>query len=517
MYDIDIDPKWTKIAAFHGDLCSCWRCIRYRNGKTVTQSYICEYIDWCNVSNIDIKQHQLDGLAWCLYHEVCDIPNADCRGGIVADEMGLGKTFLMLGCMKVNPKPRTLIVLPPILVSQWVSIITDRLGVSPFIYNSYHQANQNTTVFTIYSQQYVITTYGMLRDKHNNKLHRIRWSRIIFDEGHHLRNNTKDHHGSCIINADIRWILTGTPINNSIYDIHNLCRVIDIDFDNLQSHILRRTKQSVGIILPPIRYETIKVTWKHDTEKYFARDMHSFNDFTNVVADNVDSIIDHLDKTTIAMITRMRQVCILPSLLKKSLYKIRSENPLIPIDHKVFSFNSKIDAILTVIRNNKRNGHKKLIFSHYQGEIDQLHDSITSLGLSCAVIDGRVNKKYSQSLTSDYISYTDFQLICKYWRNNSYAYDLIIPFLSVDVLIVQIQTACEGLNLQQFTEIYFTSPHWNPAIEDQAIARAHRIGQKKTVHVYRFIMDGFCQISRSLDQYCSQVQQVKRDVMESIY
>ena len=94
------------------------------------------------------------------------------------------------------------------------------------------------------------------------------------------------------------------------------------------------------------------------------------------------------------------------------------------------------------------------------------------------------------------------------------------PWITYDVLILQIQTACEGLNLQHYAEIYFTTPHWNPAVEDQAIARAHRIGQKKPVNVYKFVTT-FSKIDGesdqiSLDQYCINVQNVKRKVQEQI-
>ena len=68
--------------------------------------------------------------------------------------------------------------------------------------------------------------------------------------------------------------------------------------------------------------------------------------------------------------------------------------------------------------------------------------------------------------------------------------------------------------MQHFQEIYFTSPHWNPAVEDQAVARAHRIGQDKPVDVYRFVMNGFGRNSISFDQYCSIVQDKKREVMQ---
>ena len=95
----------------------------------------------------------------------------------------------------------------------------------------------------------------------------------------------------------------------------------------------------------------------------------------------------------------------------------------------------------------------------------------------------------------------------------------IIPTLSPDVLMVQIQSCCEGLNLQQFSTVFFTSPHWNPAVEDQAIARAHRIGQKKQVKVYKYITaglgaGGLDSGTLSLDQYCINVQEKKREAMK---
>ena len=91
---------------------------------------------------------------------------------------------------------------------------------------------------------------------------------------------------------------------------------------------------------------------------------------------------------------------------------------------------------------------------------------------------------------------------------------LVIPKLTPDVLIVQIQSCCEGLNLQQFSCVVFTSPHWNPAVEDQAIARAHRLGQKKPVKVYRFICDGIGDGAISLDRHCMTIQDLKREKMD---
>ena len=88
----------------------------------------------------------------------------------------------------------------------------------------------------------------------------------------------------------------------------------------------------------------------------------------------------------------------------------------------------------------------------------------------------------------------------------------------IDVLILQIQTGCEGLNLQEnFNEVYFVSPHWNPAIEDQAIARCHRIGQKDDVHVFKFVMEDFDREEAiTLETYIHHVQEYKRLISHSL-
>ena len=84
-----------------------------------------------------------------------------------------------------------------------------------------------------------------------------------------------------------------------------------------------------------------------------------------------------------------------------------------------------------------------------------------------------------------------------------------------DILVVQIQTACEGLNLQEYSEVYFTSPHWNPAVEDQAIARCHRLGQTEDVDVFRFSMESL-ESEDSLDKCIKIKQNIKKKLAEDM-
>ena len=154
----------------------------------------------------------------------------------------------------------------------------------------------------------------------------------------------------------------------------------------------------------------------------------------------------------LAMI-RARQVCVLPKMAfggrKAPMKQLRTVS-------------SKIDCVARTILGRKDNGSGKLVFCHYIEEIDLIKERLLAGGIEKVnTYDGRNTGSKS-------------------------------AFEKADVLILQIQTGCEGLNLQEhFSEIYFVSPHWNPAVEDQAIARCYRIGQQKPVFVYRFVMDNF--------------------------
>ena len=111
---------------------------------------------------------------------------------------------------------------------------------------------------------------------------------------------------------------------------------------------------------------------------------------------------------------------------------------------------------------------------------------------------------------------TDFKTVCKKWYKNQYVYKLLLPFLCNDILIVQIKTASEGLNLQHISELYFTTPHWNPAVDDQSICRAYRIGQTETVQVYKYYMAD-SNTMQSIDNYCKENQDDKRGLCRELY
>ena len=158
-------------------------------------------------------------------------------------------------------------------------------------------------------------------------------------------------------------------------------------------------------------------------------------------------------------------------------------------------FALKNSNVVTCVLSKKDNGNGKLIFCTYRKEIDTIAAKLRNGGVEhIAIFDGRHPVK-----------------------KTSFALDLVIT-----VLIIQIQTGCEGLNLQEkFSEIYFVSPNWNPYMEDQAIARCHRIGQTKEVFVHKFDMVNSVVENENLkwmnmDEYILCLQDKKREIVREL-
>ena len=450
------------------------------------------------------KEYQTEGIRFCLKNELSPetLPHQVC-GGIVADEMGLGKTIMMIGLILANFQKRTLIVLPVALVKQWEQQILKNTGHQALIF--YGAEKKRITEQMLQDAPVVITTYGhMIRRSfapishkgvskttqmgmniRENRLYGLKWGRVIFDEAHHLKGrNTQIFKSVTSLRAEIRWFVTGTPIQNSIHDLYSLCALLGIpsgyyaDKNNIRPivkhFVLKRTKQSVGLSLPPLTTKNIVVQWSNPAEMILSHSLHSGIGCLNipggpVVAESAalpDTLAQDMSwfpepsPVKIGRMIQAKQSCIYPRLA------CRKSVPQMP-PREDENYSSKISKVVRTILSRKDNGKRKIVFCHFRGEIDYIQSRLTTAFPSLVVryLDGRTKENERRQI--------------------------LAPDAAVDVLILQIQTCCEGLNLQQFSEVYFVSPDWNPSIEDQAIARCHRFGQTEPVVVFRFVMAPF--------------------------
>ena len=461
-----------------------------------------EKYDWfLEKSGIERKSYQLDGVRWCVHLETHRDPSLPIHGGFIADEMGLGKTIMMIATFIANFVPRTLIVLPNILLEQWQSEIYRTTGHKALIYHgknkkliSLEQLKSAFIVLTTYNTVAITKKQSAITDVTVTPLHEIRWDRIVFDEAHHLRNKNSRWIGCKHLKSKVRWLISGTPVQNKRRDFFNLCSSLKMpasyyaDTDNLRhlvaNFVLKRSKKQVGISLPNLNLDNESVLWKSESERRLSRDIH------RALA---------MSAQKLKLFMHARQSCILPSLLKDNVDSMIS-NKVISKDNfnsGALLCSSKMDAVVSTILGRKGNGNGKLVFCHFRGEIDSLISRLREGGIqNICTFDGRISQA------------TRFRLLRK---KEHY-----------EVIVLQIQTGCEGLNLQQnFSEVYFLSPNWNPAIEDQAVARCHRIGQTKPVSVFRFQMESgdTGQLDHeflTLDQYITTVQDGKREISNEI-
>lgn len=476
-------------------------------------------------SPVSEKRHQKEGIRWMFEKEMSvdkvsltvdsekiDIP----RGGLLADEMGLGKTIQFIGLMCFNPQD-TLIVVPLALLNQWEREIMRISGHRPIVYHGAKKKCISYLQLSNKEKKVVITTYGEISSKkkygedvYPSILHLVKWGRVIFDEAHHLRNeNTNTHKGAINLSANYKWMASGTPIQNRPKDFSNLFKIVGFtheywkDVMNIPEKLdimkkygyLKRTKEQIDLGLKPVIEKNIKVSWKNQDEFYLSQNVHSVFNFGALhTKGTIDTAIAHLaeEKGVLPLLIRARQSCIMSDMMKSCLEDLLDQEDStskISIEN-IIGVSSKLDTVEEHILS-RRDAGLKIVFCHFRREIDILKEKLQAKGMSVEKIDGRTSKNDRNDILST----------------------------NYDVLILQIQTGCEGLNLQQYSEVYFVSPHWNPAIEDQAVARCHRIGQNNQIHVFRFEMESFQEkgadfdenVAQTLDFYCRKIQLKKRE------
>jgi len=471
-------------------------------------------------SKLDAKDYQRKGVEWCIGRERSApaqsapaqsapaqsapaleqrdkaLPPPYCAGGIVADEMGLGKTIMMIATIVCNFTMPTLIVLPNVLLEQWKEQIQRTTGHTPILYHG-----QVKKILTTKQLQYIpiiLTTYGTVMSdaKKDKKLQQVKWGRIICDEAHHLRNRrTKIAKVVGSLQTKIMWLITGTPIQNHINDLFSLFDILKISNkvytdveklkDIISTIVLKRTKKEVGIQLPQLKVNRIKSEWNNSKEQALAEDIHDKLSFSLLK----QKPIAHTMRLSTMLCARM--LCVYPKMAKKYLHKLKSMGYIDDKNFEGINQASKMDSVINKIVERKANGNRKIIFTNFKEEIDHIKTALISNGLTVESIDGRIasKKKRQEILTRD-----------------------------IDVLILQIKTGNEGLNLQQYNEVYFVTPDWNPKIEEQAVARCHRLGQKKEVHVFHFVMDNFDLENKTMniEMYSENVQTSKREVGEKV-
>lgn len=473
------------------------------------------------------KPYQMDGVQWMISRELGEGAN----GGILADEMGLGKTIQTISLILGNRVRRTLILVPPTLISQWTDAIRT-FAPSLKVYEWYGKTRiwKKEDLTKLEDIDVVLTSYGLTYKKGKSAkdettlLHELAWDRIVLDEGHMIMHaSCKRSRGVANFKATYRWVLTGTPVHNSERDFINLLNFVGVTLDEyhadrcprdlINKYLLRRTKDQVAqfnpdLKLPPLEVNIVPVQFASEAEEAF------YNRVQGDIRDELVKLKDfNFNMTSILeLLMRLRQASVHPQMV---IDAYRKKYPLLELPNWTGK-TSKIALLTDMIKQHPNDA--SLVFCNFKYEMRSIAESLTKQGCEVSMINGSTTKAERDRILLESTRPSNcarsLMLINGFaglpWLPEDICRE-IMSYLPQQVLICQVQSAGTGLNLQKCSRVYFTTLLWNPALESQCIARAHRIGQKNTVVVTKLSIHG--EDASTIDDRILAIQQDKRDIM----
>jgi superfamily II DNA or RNA helicase len=438
---------------------------------------ICEYydrlsqprgqLDLGNKLNQTLKPYQLAGVQW-----LWDLFQLRI-GGILADDMGLGKTaqalsFLQYGYHKKAIK-KVLVIVPVSLTFNWVAEsekFTPDLNVSVFEPKDTETLKANV----------VVCTYSLL-SLHHKLFEKEVFDVVIFDEAQYLKNiGTNRFKSSEHIKAKFKIALTGTPIENNLAELYALFHLVapgllgsrqdfqrhyvkpeelpeeSVEFlrAKLKPLILRRRKQDLSLELPDKTENQIYVEFSKKQKELYRNTALSWSQKVNEAIHQKGASQSKLYMLTALL--RLRQVCSDPAALPAVTYK---EVP------------PKIEILIDMLEEITQEGHSAIVFTQFMSTFGRLRDLLKKHNIKSFEMHGGTPRKDREVLLKDFSAETSEK---------------------GSVLLMTLKTGGVGLNLTKASYVFHLEPWWNPAVENQATDRVHRLGQSKNVTVYRLIM-----------------------------
>jgi superfamily II DNA or RNA helicase len=442
-----------------------------------------------------LRPYQEQGLSWLTFvHEIGS-------GGVLADDMGLGKTIQTIALLlnikaeKKTQPLRALIVAPTSVVSNWMREIE---RFAPTLTTAlWHGAGRKDQVEELETANVVITSYALLR-RDIDLLRKLRLDYAILDEAQNIKNPlSATAQAAKELAADRRLALTGTPIENRLSEIWSIFEFVSpgllgplpkfeekyarpIDQGDskaaarlrsiIHPFILRRTKIEVAKDLPP-KLEVDKLVDMPSDQK--AIYLQVLREVRATVMGEVERVgVAKSQLHILAGLTKLRQAACDPRLL--GLPREFSHDD-----------SGKLSAIRELIDEVESGGHKVLVFSQFVSMLKLIREALD---------EDKVRYEYLDGSTIDRAE-----------RVDRFQTDPTIP-----VFLISLKAGGSGLNLTAADTVIHFDPWWNPAVEDQASDRAHRIGQKRVVTVYRLVAAG------TIEEKILQLKQKKKDLVNSV-
>lgn len=439
--------------------------------------------------NGELREYQREGLGWLNFlHEF------RC-GGCLADDMGLGKTVQVLALMQEQKKNRevhkpSLIVVPKSLMFNWkqeAERFTENLNVL-----EYSGTERAAARKTFDKQDLILTTYGTLR-RDIVALKEVGFDYVVLDEAQTIKNSgSQVAKASRLLRCDNRLALSGTPIENHIGDLWSIFeflnpgmlgrssafKTLTSDVNNssarqmlasaLKPFVLRRTKQQVARELPDKIEETIVCEMGEKQQKLY------------------DELRDHYRESLLGMVSEKgmgkSKIHVLEALLR--LRQAACHPALIAEEH-ANTGSAKLDALQPMLDEILNEKHKSLVFSQFTSMLAIVRKELDEKGIPYVYLDGKTRNR---------------QEVIEKFQNDP----------EIGVFLISLKAGGLGLNLTAAEYVFLLDPWWNPAVEAQAIDRAHRVGQTQNVFAYRLICKG------TVEEKIAELQGKKRKLADAI-
>ncbi len=416
-----------------------------------------------------LRQYQQEGYQWLAFlyrHRL---------GACLADDMGLGKTIQAISLfasikeqLVYPPEPIQgphLVVLPPSLLFNWeheIARFYPALRVTAYTGKERSLTFSNTDV--------VLTTYGLIR-RDIARLEKIQFHVIVFDEAQAVKNIMARTTGAARrLNGYFKCAMTGTPLENHVgeyYSLMDLCvpgllgdyedlkskvkkpppEILDMIMYRTTPFVLRRTKSQILKELPA----------KVETDLYLEltdRQKALYQDTITQIRSNIAHAYQHKTSAqariiALTAILKLRQLCLSPRLLHA---KVAEPSP-------------KITFLLERLKELLEEGHSALVFSQFTSFLDLVEPEFQSQDIPYVRLDGGTPTPIRKKLVNQFQESTD-----------------------PSVFLLSLKAGGQGLNLTKASYVFHLDPWWNPAVENQASDRAHRIGQRNKVSIMRLLM-----------------------------
>ncbi len=418
-----------------------------------------------------LRPYQVAGYQWLNYLK--DIK----WGGILADDMGLGKTIQALSFMdhfcRTNGSLKALVVCPTTLIYNWENEI--KKFTPELTYRIHHGSVRTRLVEEILDHHITITTYGTLRSD-IKLLTSLKFDYVVLDESQAIKNpSSKVTKAASLLHATNRLCMSGTPLQNNTFDIFAQMNFLNpgmlgtmeffrnefaVPIDKfgeqdrkehlkkiLYPFILRRTKEQVAKDLPEKQEMILWCEMEDEQRKIYDAYRNEFRD--KILGTIQEQGIQRSQLTILQGLMKLRQICDSPAILNE--------------EEKFENHSIKLEELSREIVENIGD-HKALVFSQFLGMLALIRAKLEELGIKYAYFDGST-------------SAPDREKAIQSFQNDE----------EVRVFLISLKAGGVGLNLTAADYVYIVDPWWNPAVEQQAIDRTHRIGQTKNIFAYRMI------------------------------